>query len=141
MQAEQPRPLALDVMARLDRHDLDGVAAHCAPGARFHGWAPGTLDVDGYRAVMSALFAGFPDARFLVDDVVAEGDRVAVRHRLVGTHTGDFQGLPPTGRRVEAAAIVLLRFEDGRVAEGWLNADFLGFLQQLGAVPTPEAAA
>jgi predicted ester cyclase len=66
---------------------------------------------------------------------------VAVRHRLVGTHGAAFQGLPPTGRRVEVPAVVLFRFEDGRVAEGWLNADLLGLMQQLGAIPAPEPAA
>jgi predicted ester cyclase len=126
-------------MAHLDLHDLDGVVAHYAAGARFHGWAPDALGVDGYHAFMGALLAAFPDARFPVDDVVAEGDRVAVRHRLVGTHGGPFEGLPPTGRTVEIGAIVLLRFEGGRVAEGWLSADLLGLMQQIGAIPTSAA--
>ncbi len=132
---EKNKSLARQAMTALDRRDLDGVVADASPSCRFHGWASETLDVEGYKGFMSGLLAGFPDSRIVVDDVVAEGDRVAVRHRLQGTHLGELQGIPPTGKQVEAGGIVIFRFENGVIAEAWLNADMMGMMQQMGVVP------
>jgi steroid delta-isomerase-like uncharacterized protein len=84
---------------------------------------------------MSALLAAFPDSRIVVDDVIAEGNKVAVRHRLQGTHQAELQGIPATGRPVEVNGIVIFRLENGKIAEAWLNADIMGMMQQLGAIP------
>jgi predicted ester cyclase len=73
-------------------------------------------------------------------DIVADEDKVAVRHSLQGTHLATFQGIPATGRSVAVNAIVLFHMENGKAAELWLNADFLGLMQQLGAIPMPEMA-
>lgn len=130
------KQVALQMMQTLDKHDLDAVAAACAPGCRFNGWAPETLDVNGYKQAMSALIAAFPDARFVVDDVIAEGYKVVVRHHFEGTHTGAaFQGTPASGRKAIAAATVTVQMKDGKPVELWLNADFLGILMQIGAIP------
>jgi steroid delta-isomerase-like uncharacterized protein len=133
--SELNKSIALRTMDALHRRDLDGVHSNVAPGARFSGWAPEPLDADGYRAFMSSLLMAFPDSQFIVDDVIAEGDRVAVRHRLQGTHQAEIQGIPATGRPVEIGGIVIFRIENGQVAEAWLNADIMGMLQQLGVVP------
>jgi steroid delta-isomerase-like uncharacterized protein len=69
--------------------------------------------------------------------VVAQDDKVAVRYTLAGTHRGPFAGVPATGKRVTLSGITLFRLVDGRLAEGWGCADLFGFLQQLGALPTP----
>jgi steroid delta-isomerase-like uncharacterized protein len=132
---EMNKTTARQIMQALSDRDLDGVRAYAAPNARFYGWAPEPLDADGYKGFMSALLAAFPDSRFPVDDVIAEGDKVAVRHRLQGTHQADFQGIPPTGKKVEINGIVIFRLENGVIAEAWLNADLMGMLQQLGVVP------
>jgi steroid delta-isomerase-like uncharacterized protein len=132
---EMNKIVARETMEALDRRDLDGVRAKAAPDARFYGWAPEPLNADGYKGFMSALLAAFPDSRFPVDDVIAEGDKVAVRHRLQGTHQAEFQGIPATGKKVEIGGIVIFRIENGMIAEAWLNADLLGMLQQLGVVP------
>jgi predicted ester cyclase len=70
-----------------------------------------------------------------VDDVIAEGDKVAVRHRLLGTHQAEIQGIPATGRQVEVNGIVIFRIENRMVVEAWLNADIVGMMQQLGVIP------
>jgi steroid delta-isomerase-like uncharacterized protein len=129
------KTIAQQAMEALHQRNLDAVRVAVAPGARFYGWAPVPLDVDGYQGFMSALLAAFPDSRFLVDDVIAEGDKVAVRHRLQGTHQAEFQGIPATGKQVEIGGIVIFRIENGVIVEAWLNADIMGMLQQLGAVP------
>jgi steroid delta-isomerase-like uncharacterized protein len=129
------KTIAQQAMEALHQRDLNGVSAKVAPNARFYGWAPVPLDVDGYKDFMSALLGAFPDSRFLVDDVIAEDNKVAVRHRLQGTHQAEFQGIPATGKQVEVGGIVIFRIENGVIVEAWLNADLMGMLQQLGAIP------
>jgi len=97
-----------------------------------------------YKLLLGAFRAGFPDLAMAVEEVVAEGDLVASRWTWRGTHRGDFQGIPPTGRRVEGPGMSIHRIAGGKIAEGWVNFDALGMLQQLGVVPAPgqsEAAA
>jgi hypothetical protein len=72
-----------------------------------------------------------------VEDAVAEGDLVTQRVHFEGTHTGEFQGLPPTHRKVSFSGLELNRFVDGRVAEHWFQMDSLTLLQQLGLVVVP----
>ena len=133
--SEMNKTVAIQTMDALNHRNLDSVRAKAAPGSRFYGWAPEPLDADGHRGFMSALLAAFPDSKFIVDDVIAEGDKVAVRHRLQGTHRAELQGVPATGRRVEVNGIVIFRIENGMIAEAWLNADIMGMMQQLGVVP------
>jgi steroid delta-isomerase-like uncharacterized protein len=133
--SEMNKTLALQTMEALHQRDLDAVRANMAPEARFYGWTPELLDADGHKSFMSGLLMAFPDSNFIVEDVIAEGDKVAIRHRLQGTHEAELQGIPPTGRQVEVSAIVIFRIENGMIAEAWLNADIMGMMQQLGVVP------
>jgi predicted ester cyclase len=100
--------------------------------------SPGPLDGAGWEMFISILVGGFPDMHLAVEDVIADGDRVAVRWTFHGTHTGAFLGIEPTGRRVTMSAIEINRVEDGKIAEHWVQLDQLGILQQLGALPGPE---
>lgn len=137
MSTEQIKTTANQIMNALHQHNLEGVAAYCAPTCRFYGWAPEAMDTTGYIAAMSALLAAFPDARFPVTEMIAEGNRVAVPHRMQGVHKGEFQGVPATGKSVVVNAVVIMHIEAGKAVEMTLNADFLGLMQQLGAVPMP----
>jgi steroid delta-isomerase-like uncharacterized protein len=128
------------LMDALDRRDIDGVLAHTADGAVWHGFAPEPLDSDGYRAAIGVFLDAFTDSRFPVKALVAEGDRVACLHHLVGTHLGAFQGVPPSGRPVRIGGIATFRLQNGKVVETWLSADILGLLMQIGAVPAPASA-
>lgn len=132
------RIIAQQLMARLDARDVDGLLAYCAPECVWHGFGPQPLDHDGYRQAIGVFLSAFPDSRFPIDAVVAEGDRVAVPHRLAGTHAGDFQGVPPTGKSVVVPAIVIFRFANGKVVECWLNAELVGLMMQIGALPMPS---
>jgi steroid delta-isomerase-like uncharacterized protein len=140
MSLEETKTLARRHMDLLDQRNVEAARAMYLPDAQFHGFAPQTLDLNGYQQVMSALLTAFPDSHFIVDDLIAEGDKVVIRHHLQGTHRGEFQGIPPTGKQVTVSAIGILRIVNGRIAETWLNADFLGLLQQLGVVPAPAQA-
>ena len=92
--------------------------------------APG---LEGLKQWVDAARTSFPDFAGTVDDVVAEGDRVAARVTWRGTHRGDFLGVSPTNTQVSFAAFHILRFSRGRAAEWWGTGDLLGALQQIGA--------
>ena len=79
----------------------------------------------------------FPDLHVTVEDLIAEGDRVAARLRFRGTHLGELDGIAPTGRRVDCTGIVISRIEEGKISEDWANFDDLGMMQQLRLIPEP----
>ena len=95
-------------------------------------------DVRGLQAAKRAAAdyrRAFPDLRVSVEDLIAEGDRVAARLRFRGTHLGEMDGIAPTGKRVECTGIVISRVEGGRIAEDWANFDDLIMMRQLGVTP------
>jgi steroid delta-isomerase-like uncharacterized protein len=97
-------------------------------------------DVRGLQAAKRAASdyrQAFPDLRVTVEDLIAEGDRVAAHLRFRGTHLGELDGIAPTGRRVDCTGIVVSRIEEGKIAEDWANFDDLGMMQQLGLIPEP----
>ena len=93
-------------------------------------------DLAGYKQTVTAMLAAFPDFAVTVEDAVAEGDTVAVRVTLRGTHRGPLLGIPPTGKPIEIVGMSLWRLADGRISERWESADLLGLMQQLGAIPS-----
>lgn len=94
-------------------------------------WAsPG---IDGMKELMEIVATGFSDFQGIVEDVVAEGNRVVMRLCERGVHTGDFLGLPATGRSFQYSSIHIFRIENGRIAEHWNELDTAGLKRQLGA--------
>lgn len=77
---------------------------------------------EGLKRAAEGLRSGFPDRRMLVEDIICEGDKVAVRVTQQGTHRGIFQGINPTGKQVNVTAIAIFRVADGKIAEEWLSA-------------------
>jgi steroid delta-isomerase-like uncharacterized protein len=92
--------------------------------------------LDEFKQFLSHYLTAFPDARFTVEDELAEGELVASRATLHGTHQGEFLGIPPTGKQVTSTGIAIDRIVGGKFVESWLEADNLGMLQQLGVVPS-----
>ncbi len=92
---------------------------------------------EGAKQFFGALRGAFPDLHVTVEDQLAEGDRVATRWIARGTHKGQFQAMPATGKQMTMAGMTIFRIANGKLVEGWTNADTLGMLQQLGAVPAP----
>jgi steroid delta-isomerase-like uncharacterized protein len=90
---------------------------------------------EGHEAFAKAFYAAFPDIRHDIQDVFTDGDRVAVRFVLHGTHTGSFFGIPATGRPVTIAANVLMQASNGRVAKLAGIFDEAGLLRQIGVIP------
>jgi steroid delta-isomerase-like uncharacterized protein len=87
------------------------------------------------KRFLGELREAFPDYRSDIEDQIAEGDKVATRWRMHGTHQGEFRGLAPTGKQVNITGIGIFRFSGGKVVESWDNFDQLGLMRQLGAIP------
>ena len=98
------------------------------------------LDRESLSQATNEFLADFPDAHVEIEDIVADGDKVAYRYRTRATHRGEFQGIPPTGLPIEVVGFVIDRIEDGRIAERWEGFDALGFLTQLGFEPNLPTA-
>jgi predicted ester cyclase len=100
---------------------------------------PPTLE--GLKMFIRALREGIPDLDCAMEDVVAEGDRVAGRFSMRGTHRGTLFGIPATGKSIDVGVMVIARFDEaGKWVEDWARWDQLGMLQQLGVMPAPAAA-
>ncbi len=106
---------------------------HTNPPGMQHG-------LEGHNAIVALFHAAFPDMWWHMHDTIVEGDKIVVRTTMEATHTGDFFGIPPTGKRVSLDGIHILRIADGRIAEHWGNNDDLGMMRQLGVIPSMEAA-
>jgi steroid delta-isomerase-like uncharacterized protein len=91
---------------------------------------------EGYRPFFETMHNTFSQIEVVVEDAVEQGDTIAARCTVRGTHTGDGMGSAPTGRRVEFSGMTMVKVKDGKMVEGWNNFDFAGMLQQIGADPT-----
>jgi steroid delta-isomerase-like uncharacterized protein len=120
--------------------DLDALDKILAPDWTTNNWPVGVpQSIESAKQFQrDVALQVFPDLQFVTQDLFAEGDRVAQRHLLRGTHKGEFMGLPPTGRVIETGGISIFRMADGRIVEHWAFADELGFFHQIGA-DVPEA--
>ena len=109
-----------------------------SPNAVFH--VPGRPEPmrgpAGYLAIIGMMRGGFPDIQWTLEEIVAEGDKVAARFTMRGTHRGTFFGVPPTGKTISVQAMNIYRLSGGQFVEEHGQPDMLGLLQQIGAVPT-----
>jgi steroid delta-isomerase-like uncharacterized protein len=99
---------------------------------------PGPTQVpgpEGYIALFTEMRTAFPDLAVAVDHLVADDDNIAFAYTVTGTHSGDFMGHAPTGRKISARGMQISRFENGKMVERWGSSDQLGILQQIGAAP------
>lgn len=90
--------------------------------------------IEGAKAAHRIMLAGFPDYQTIIDDLFAEGDKVAARITMSGTNTGSFMGIPPTGRHVSFTGIYIARIANKKIVEHWGEEDSVSLLQQLGAL-------
>ena len=106
-----------------------------------HTFGPTPSGREALKQAMARAGAGVSDPEFTIDDVIAEGDRVAVRLTSSARHTGTFMGIPASGKRYAIAEIHVFRIRDGQVTEHWHEFDKLSLMQQLkGDAEGPRAA-
>jgi steroid delta-isomerase-like uncharacterized protein len=99
---------------------------------------PGPLrGLQAWKDLAAAYYIAFPDLQVTVQDLIAEGDKVAARYTISGTQQGEFQGIPATGKHVTITETDIYRIVGGKIVEHWAEFDALGMLQQLGVVPAP----
>jgi predicted ester cyclase len=120
----------------LNRQNPALVDELCAPNFVFHNASRTIQGLQAYKHFLSQFFTAFSDAHFTTEDLIAEGDTVAVRRTFRGTHTGSLLGIPPTGRQVAITDMAILRVANGEFVEAWNNVDELGLLHQLGVITT-----
>ena len=138
MSIEENKALVLRAFEAANAGDVEASIAATAPDARLNG-AP--FGREGDRERTRRMLAAFPDVQYDLHDLLAEGDRVAVRYTMRGTHRGELMGIPATGRKVAMPVTTIYRIANGQIAELWETYDALGLLQQIGALPTPTVAA
>ena len=103
-------------------------------------WAPPGVpsDIHGYKKAVTILLTAFLDLQITVDDIIAEGDKVAVRWVGDATHEGEFLGIEPTGKKVVITGVSFVHIVDGKILEEWSEMDLLGVIQQLGMYLTTD---
>lgn len=92
----------------------------------------------GYLTIIAMMRGGFPDIQWTLEEMVAEGDKVAAHFTMRGTHRGTFFGVPPTGKTIVVQSMGFYRLSDGKFVEEHGLPDLLGLLQQIGAAPTAK---
>lgn len=105
--------------------------------AVIHGLTSEPIDLAGFKQFHAAYRNAFPDIKLQVDDVVSEGEKIAVRWSGTGTHLGDGLGFPPTGNPVRLSGMLIMTVDNGKLVEGWNSLDELGLAQQIGAITLP----
>lgn len=98
------------------------------------------VGLQGFKQLAADFRTAFPDGRFVIEDLVAEGEKVVVWGYFTGTHRGSLEGIPPTGRQVKVKDVDLYRFENGKIVEGWQHFDQPGMMMQLGVMGAPGEA-
>jgi steroid delta-isomerase-like uncharacterized protein len=137
MSQEENKAVVRRFFAALDDQDVDTVGDLLASDYRLHFDGNPEMDRGAGIGFFSAFLAAFPDISHQVQDQLAEGDRVATRILVRGTHQKEMMGIPATGNEIAISAINMVRVDDGKIAEHWVNSDSLGMMMQLGVVPPP----
>ena len=141
MSVEENRaPIQRFVEEVFNSGNLDVVDEICAPVYVGHtaGLPEQTLGPEGVREFVELYRSAFPDLHTTIEDIIAEGDKVACRWTAVGTHRTELLGVAPSNNRVELTGITIGRIEDGRIVETYNNFDQAGMMRQIGALPAPE---
>jgi predicted ester cyclase len=137
MAAADNKAIVTRACASWNAQDEQGYLALYAADAVLHGCPGAESGPDPIRRCHAAFWTAFPGSRLTLQDLVAEGDRVAVRFSVEGTHQGPFQGIPPSGRDVTLTGLANLRFVDDQCVEQWCQADVA---ELLSTITTPPQA-
>jgi predicted ester cyclase len=116
----------------INKGDLDVIDEVMDAGYVYHVPDNEVVSPDGFKLYVSMMRAALPDLKMTIEDMVAEGDTVASRFTIKGTHHGHFMGVAPTGKKVEISEAVFIRFRNGKEVEAWPYTDTLSIYQQLG---------
>jgi steroid delta-isomerase-like uncharacterized protein len=120
------------------RGDIVAADALLAPDFSLHVPLPVSgPGIEAINTVITACRAAFGGLNVTIDDMMEDGDKVTCRFTAHGVHTGEFMGIPPTGRKITMTGIEIFRIENGKIVELWGEANLMGLAQQLGMLPSP----
>ncbi len=124
MSAEENVSVVREMIAALDRSDWAAIEKHPGMGQT--------------RKVHPMIHTIFPDYHHSIEQIITDGDMVAVRLIASGTHQAPFMGVAPTGKLITIGVLMMMRVKDGKIVEYWANADMASTLQQLGLLQLPH---
>ena len=119
---------------------VDEICMQCVPSfVVIQGVAdPPPQGLEGVKGLIGVLRTAFPDLKFTIEGQIAEGDQVATRLTVRGTHLGEFMGIPATGKQMAVSGVSIWRLADGKLVNEWVNWDSLAMMQQLGVAPVSK---
>ena len=135
MSLEENKAIVRRFIEAYNKHDLSSIEDFVAPDYVDH---TNQVDREGLKQLFNMAFKAFPDWHETIEDIIAEGDKVWVRVKTTGTHTGEWQGLAPTGKKVTSEMVDIYRIVNGKHVEGRFVVDQLDFLKQLGVIEYTE---
>jgi C-1 hydroxylase len=136
MSLEENKDLVRKTIEAINTHDLSSIENMVALDfvdhtRQMHG-------LEGLKQFLSMIFKSFPDFHLTIEDIIAEGDKVWIRSTITATHTGEFSGLAPTGKKFTESSVWIYRIVNGKVVEGWDVQDELDFYKKIGAIEYTE---
>jgi steroid delta-isomerase-like uncharacterized protein len=139
MSAQENKALYMRNEAKIwNEGDMSAADGYYAPDVVLHGAPPDfPPGIEGIKQGVAMYRAALPDLHMTMDDVIVEGDKVVCRYTMRGTHKGELLGISASGKQVAMEGIVIVRFQDGKLAEIWGVSDTLRLMQQVGAIPAP----
>ncbi|MDQ3852577.1 MAG: ester cyclase, partial [Thermoproteota archaeon] len=129
----------IEVLNLQDTEKIRQLVSSTNYSLHFSGMPP--MDWNGSMQFLAPFNSAFPDLRRSIEDIVAEGNKVAVRLNVSGTHKREFQSIPPTSKKVSFTTMDIVTILDGKVKEEWSTADMMGLMRQIGAIPGESHAA
>jgi len=137
-QAESNKAIIRRYCQAHEQNDMAALDAIVAADLITHSQLPNVpAGREGGKMVHQGSRAAFPDGKTTTDDLIAEGDKVVERFTLVGTHKGEFMGIPASGKQIRVTGMSIFRIANGKIVEHWGENDAMGLLMQLGVLPAP----
>lgn len=133
--SEQNKALVRDFLEKGNREERTPVEL-CGPGFTAHIGGSPPMDLGAFQQYQVTYFAGFSNSAITIEDMVAEGERVAFRGVVRAVHSAEFMGIPASGKHIAVPVIGIAHLADGKIAEWWNSPDRLGWMQQIGAIPS-----
>ena len=135
MSLEENKAIVRRFIEAYNKHDLSSIEDFVAPDYVDH---TNQVGREGLKQLFNMAFKAFPDWHETIEDIIAEGDKVWVRVKATGTHTGEWLGIAPTGKKVTSEMVDIYRIVNGKHIEGRFITDQMDFLKQLGAIEYTE---
>ena len=136
-QTEQNKAIVRRNYETADKNDLTTFSEQLAPDIAIHlPGMPGPLNREALIQMMNVMFSGLTQRQHVFEDQIAEDDKVATRLTLHAVHTGEFQGMPATGKKIAVPQTAIHRIQNGKIVEVWVSSDDVGMMKQLGLMPS-----